>query len=202
MIETVRGSTVVFGFPFFFHSYLRCFYSLVEVCYDLSMARIVRLIRRVTATAGGWAGDGTVWDGDDPANAPKAATIQATEATTPIATAGAHPRTAEVGQIPSGWSGIMRVLDNTGAPSSKRFALRIVLGWKKDLGSGLYKVDWQEPVGDSPPTPPDARNIGDGEDFTTEPLNLLGQDVAFHLVPVGGNLTSGHKVEIWASEVT
>lgn len=162
------------------------------------MARIVRLIRRITATGGTWAGDGTVWSGDASAAAPKPATINAVEVGHPIARVR-----GSVNNVPlatQGWSGILIVRDGNGVATSKRFELRLVLGWEK-VATGVQVTDWRQPTGDSPPTPPDARNIGDGEDFTTAPLILPNQDVAFHLVPIGGDLALGHKVEIWASEI-
>lgn len=156
------------------------------------------MIRSVTAGAGGWAGDGTVWDGDAAANAPKPASAPNVEVGSPIAHAKLRPEGDGSEARTKGFSGIMRV---TGADSSRRFDLRLVLAYAKHDANGDVRTDWQEPVGPSPPTPPAARDIGDGEDFTTAPFDLPLQDMAFHLVPQGGNLASGSVVEIWAAEL-
>ena len=147
----------------------------------------LKLLRRITGGAGGWAGDGTVWNGDNPVNAPKPATIQATETTNPIHTIS-HKRAR----------GFVRVI---GGDASRRFDMRLVVGWSKRFGDAQID-DWQLPAGPTPPAPADPRDIGDGEDFDTDGIDLTGQKFALHLVPQGGNLAEFSIIEIWASEVT
>lgn len=147
----------------------------------------LKLLRRITAGVGGWAGDGTVWNGDDPVNAPKPATVQATEVTNPIHSIN-HKRAR----------GFIRVL---GGDAARRFDMRLVVGWSKKTNDTQVD-DWQLPAGSTPPSPAVPRDIGDGEDFDTESIDLTGQKYALHLVPQAGNLTEDSIIEIWASEVT
>jgi hypothetical protein len=157
------------------------------------MSRHLRLVRRITAGAGGWAGDGATWNGES--SVPVPASAPAVEVGSPIFKMGIRD---EEGQVPTGISGLMRV---TGADATRRFDLRLVLAYTKVPPSGPNVIDWRETTGPTPPTPPAPRDIGDGEQFTTLPLVLPLQDMAFHLVPQGGNLLSGSVVELWAAEL-
>lgn len=154
------------------------------------MSRVLRLVRSVLATAGDWAGDGTVWAGDDPANAPKVATVNAVETGNPVfRPANLRPGTAV---LTRGCSGILRV---HGGDSTRRFDLSLVLAYVKQAPDGSQVVEWRILTGAT------ALNIGDGEDFTTLPHDLPGQDLAFHLVPRTASLVSASYVEVWAAEL-
>ncbi len=161
------------------------------------MTRRLRLVRSVTAGSGGWGGDGTVWQGDDPGNAPKPADAPAIEVGSPIFTPQFGPDGGPSSGRSTGVSGIVRL---SGGDSTRRFELRLVLGYLKVNGED-QRIDWERPSGPTPPTPADPMSIGDGEDFTTLPFNLPNQMVAFHLIPVGGNLAEDSRIEIWAAEV-
>lgn len=148
----------------------------------------LRLMRRITATAGGWAGDNaTPWVGDDGSNDPVPATVQAGE--TGEGQAIAVP--PQFGNFPArGLLGFVRV---TGADSTRRFDLRLVHAWAKRQSDGTDKLDWRELKGAA------ALDAGNGEEFTTVPQAMVSSRIAFHLIPQGGNLASGSVVEVWAS---
>lgn len=152
------------------------------------MARELKLVRRVTAGAGGWGGD-AAWSEGSP----------------PVAAGGAH---TEVGSpqfsIPGslaerthvsarGCAGYVRV---TGADAARVFELRIYVEWVR-VEAGVRTPDWRLLAADGGVV----REISNGEDFTTDPAQLGDQRIAFHLTPVGGNLAQNSVVEIWASEI-
>lgn len=153
------------------------------------MPRALRLIRRVVASGGGWAGDPIVWT---EANPPVSATVDATELTDPtmeIALARADARPMPIAN--RGAAGYLRVL---GADAARRFDMEIYLAMTR-VEAGSSDEDWNRLKGSSPV------DIGNGEDFTTDPAWLQDARIAFHLVPKGGNLASGSTVELWAAEI-
>ncbi len=152
------------------------------------MPREVLLRRRVVATAGGWAGDGANWTQGNP---PAAATVQATEDTSPIMVLPISRREAK--QFATrGAAGMMRVF---GADPTRRFLMRIFVEWLRKEKDAQPISDWREITGAG------GIDIGNGEDFTTDPVDVGDARIAFHLVPVGGNLGDASTVELWASEI-
>lgn len=151
------------------------------------MPREIRLVRRVTAQAGGWAGDGADWS----------------QASPPIAAGGGAETTSPIFVIPlsradapdvrtRGAAGIMRV---TGADAARRFNMQVFVSWARREGATITK-DWRLLTDTA------AREIGNGEDFDTGiAANLQDCEIAFHLIPIGGNLAEASVVEIWAAEV-
>lgn len=152
--------------------------------------REVTLIRRVTAGAGGWAGDGALWSAD---NAPVAAS----------------PPHIEVGRGPSidlgegvtpltGVVGLVRVIDDAGVPIAQQFTLTILLGWLRlsdPDAVGTRVSDWRVVSGTT------AAVVEDGTTFTTEPIDVKDASIAFHLVPITTSLPEDSIVEIWANYI-
>ena len=151
------------------------------------MAREVRLIRSITAAAGGYPGDGADFS---ESNQPAQASPHETQ-TDPIFFIPLRRLDDETVTC-RGLAGMMRV---TGADAGRRFTLRIFIEWLRKVPGGTPVRDWRLVTG--APT----RDIGNGEDFTTDPVSLQDQNIAFHLVPVSGNLAAGSVVEIWGAEI-
>lgn len=151
------------------------------------MSREVRLLRRVTAGAGGWAGD-VPWSTGTP---PVAAGAPHVEVGEPIF---AIPITVRENQalLSRGVVGMVRV---TGADATRRFTARLYIEWLRKEAGQADVVDWRIPKGHA------GTEVGDGEDFTTDPMDLRDARIAINLVPIGGSLAAGSVVELWVSEV-
>jgi len=149
----------------------------------------LRLVRRITAGPGGWAGDGPVWDVDNPP-VPSQDPMDPEEGS-PIFTIGLRRPQYGGATRAVGCKGILRVI---GADSTRRFTMRLVVEWPQE---GL-SPRWMELVDSETGTIVTPRDIGDDEDFTTADTDLATHRVAFHLTPIAGNLGDGSMVEIWA----
>lgn len=155
------------------------------------MPRELKLLRRITAGGGGWAGDGPDWSQSNP---PAAVLAPHTEASGfnqgPIFTVPIQ--LTEAPQFPAkGFAGYMRVI---GDPA-RLFSLKVFMEWVR-TEKGLPSVyDWRLPVRRSD------RILGDGGDFTSDPAQLRDSRVAFHLTPIAGNLAAGSVVELWMGEI-
>jgi hypothetical protein len=90
-----------------------------------------------------------------------------------------------------GAAGYFRVY---GPDAARRFNMSIYLGWLRIEGN-VRTRDWRGITGLDP------RDIGDGESWSTDPLWLQDQQIAFHLMPIGGSFGSGSTVEIWGAEI-
>lgn len=152
------------------------------------MPREVRLLRRVLAGGAGWAGDSpSAWSQATP---PAAAVAPHTELTSPILTLPIYVR-ENPALLTRGVVGILRV---TGADSTRRFTAKLHIEWLR-IEAGVKSSDWRVPTGH------EGIELGDGDDFTSDPIDLRDSKIAIHLTPIGGSLAAGSTVELWTSEV-
>ena len=155
------------------------------------MPREVRLIRRISADSGGFSGDngGGPWsEASPPVQASPHETVTNPIFVVPIALRERQTTDAR------GAAGIVRVLDDLGNPSLQKFTMKLFVEWLRIEGT-TRTSDWRA-LTDAP-----TRAIGNGEDWTTDPVFLQDQRIAFHLVPIGGSLPEDHVVEIWGAEI-
>lgn len=152
------------------------------------MPRELRRIRAVTAGAGDWGGDGAPWS---LANPPAPVSAPHTELGSPIQALPIYVR-ENPELLTRGAVGLVLV---TGADAARRFTLTLYVEWVLVSPDGTKVSEWRVPVGHV------GVEIGNGEEFTTDPLELRDSRIAYHLVPIGGDLTDGSTVEIWASEL-
>jgi hypothetical protein len=154
------------------------------------MARDLKLIRRVTATGGAWAGDASTWSQGTP---PVVATVNALEVGSPIMPLVIGRVDAHHGSVINrGAAGLMRVI---GADAARRFLVDYYVEMILKENGQPDVVEWNLLKGSSPV------DTGTLEDFTTDPAWLQDAKIAFHLTPIGGSLAEDSVVEIWAADI-